>query len=108
LGSVEAAHAGLERREPVGGRGPPEARPEWFSRRVVQPAKHAQVGLALRPGDRRPCAGQGHRVGLVGSQAYELGEGLDLALPGLSQYLAEQSVTGLEVVDQPPDQIETR
>src|SRR5665213_870819 len=102
LGPAEATHAGLERFEPVGGRGPPEARPEWFSRRVVQPAEHAQVGLALRPGDRRPCAGQGHRVGLVGSQAYELGEGLDLAPPGLSQDLAEQSVTGLEVVDQHP------
>ena len=34
------------------------------------------------------------------SQAYELGECLDLALPGLSQDLAEQSVTGLEVIDQ--------
>ena len=58
------------------------------------------MGLARRPGDRRPCAGQGHRVGLVGSQAYEVGERLDLALPGLSQDLAEQSVAGLEVVDQ--------
>src|SRR5437870_1454903 len=39
LGSAEAAHAVLERCEPVGGRGAPEARPEWFSRGVVQPAE---------------------------------------------------------------------
>src|SRR4029453_1645302 len=31
LGPAEAAHALLERREPVGGRGLPEARPEWFA-----------------------------------------------------------------------------
>jgi hypothetical protein len=102
FGSAKAAHAVLEWCEPVGGRGAPEARPERFSCGVVQPAKHAQVGLALRPGDRRPCAGQGHRVGLVGTQAYEVGEHLDLALPGLAQDLAQQSVTGLEVVDQHP------
>jgi hypothetical protein len=45
---------------------------------------------------------QGRRVGLFGSDAQEVGEGLDLALPGLSKDLAEQSVTGSEVVDQHP------
>jgi hypothetical protein len=45
-------------------------------------------------------AGRGGRVELVGSQAYEVGEGLDLAPAGLSEDLAEQSVTGPEVVDQ--------
>ena len=35
LGSAEAAHAVLERCEPVGGRGPPEAWPEWFAGGVV-------------------------------------------------------------------------
>src|SRR3954466_6809151 len=49
LGSAEAAHASLGRGEPVGGRGAPEAGPEWFSRGVVQPAEHAQEGLALGP-----------------------------------------------------------
>src|ERR1035441_1356813 len=100
--SAETAHAFLEWCEPVGRRGPPEAGPEWFSRGVVQPAEHAEVGLALRPGDRGPGAGQGGRVGLVGSQAYEVGEGLDLAPAGLSEDLAEQFVTGPEVVDQHP------
>jgi hypothetical protein len=41
--SAETAHAFLEWCEPVGGRGPPEAGPEWFSRGVVQPAEHAEV-----------------------------------------------------------------
>jgi hypothetical protein len=100
FGSAETAHAYLERCEPVRRRGPPEAGPEWFSRRVVQPVEHAEVGLAPRPGDRGPGAGEGGRVGLVGSQADEVGEDLDLPPAGLSEHLAEQSVTGPEVVDQ--------
>jgi hypothetical protein len=52
FGSAETAHAFLEGCEPVRRRGPPEAGPEWFSRRVVQPVEHAEVGLALRSGDR--------------------------------------------------------
>jgi hypothetical protein len=98
--SAETAHAFLEWCEPVDRRGTPEAGPEWFSRGVVKPAEHAEVGLALRPGDRAPGAGQGGRV--VGSQAHEVGEGLHLAPAGLSEDLAEQSVTGPEVVDQHP------
>lgn len=74
----------------------------WFSRGVVQPGEYAEVGLALWPGDRRPCAGEGHGIGLARSQAYEVGEGLDLTTPRLSEDLAEQSVTGPEVVDQHP------
>ena len=70
LGSAEAAHAVLKGCEPVGGRGPPEAGPEGFSRGVVQPAEHTEVRLALWSGDRGPSAGKGYRVGLVGSHAY--------------------------------------
>jgi hypothetical protein len=98
FGSAETAHAFFERCEPVRRRGPPEAGPEWFSCRIVQPVEHAVVGLALRSGD--PGPGAGGRVGLVGSQADEVGEDLDLALAGLSEHLAEQSVTSPEVVDQ--------
>ncbi len=100
LGPVEAAHALLEGGEPVGGRGAPEVRPQWFARGVMQPTEHAQVGPAVRSGHRGPCVAQGHRVRLLGPQAQEVGEGLDLAPPGLAEYLAEQAVTGAEVVDQ--------
>jgi hypothetical protein len=102
LWAAEAAHPILEGCEPVGRGGPPEAGPQWFSRAVVQPGEYAEVGLALWPGDRRPCAGQSHGVGLAGSEADEVGEGLDLTTPGLSEDLAEQRVTGPEVVDQHP------
>ena len=54
----------------------------------------------MRSDHRGPCVAQGRRVGLFGSDAQEVGEGLDLALPGLSKDLAEQFVTGSEVVDQ--------
>ena len=67
LGSAQAAHAILQGREPIGGRAPTEAGPEGFTRRVVQSAEHPKVRLALRSGDRRPGAGQGGRIGLVGS-----------------------------------------
>ena len=45
---------------------------------------------------------QGHRVRLIGSEPQEVGEGLDLAAPGLFEDLAEQAVAGSEVVDQHP------
>ena len=56
----------------------------------------------MRPGDRGPGAGQGRRVGLVGSQAQEVGEGLELALAGVGEDCAQQVVTAAEVVDQHP------
>jgi hypothetical protein len=45
---------------------------------------------------------QSHRIGLLGSDAQEVGEGVDLALPGLSQNLPKQAVAGSEVVNQHP------
>src|SRR3954467_7895281 len=76
LGSAEAAQAVLEGWEPVRGGGASKARPERFSAGVVQPAEHAQVGLALRPGHRGPGSLERHWVGLVGSDAQEIGERL--------------------------------
>jgi hypothetical protein len=102
LGPAEAAQALLERREPVSGRGLPEAWPERFARGVVEPAEHAQVGPAVRSGHRRPGVAQGRRVGLLGAQAQEGGERLELALSRLPEDLPEQAVAGLEVVDQHP------
>jgi hypothetical protein len=100
LWAAEAAHSVFEGRQPVGGRDSSEAGPQGFSCGVVKRGEYAEVGLALWPGDRQPCVGEGRGVGLAGSHAYELGEGLDLATPGLSEDLAEQSVAGPEVVDQ--------
>ena len=68
----------------------------------MESAEHPQVGLALRAGHRGPCPAQSHRVGLVGSDAKEVGEGVDLALSSLSKDLAEQAVAGSEVIDQHP------
>jgi hypothetical protein len=68
----------------------------------VEPAEHAQVGLTVRPCHRRPGVAQGRRIGLLWADAQEVGERLELALPRLSEDLAEQAVAGLEVVDQHP------
>jgi hypothetical protein len=102
LGPAEAAHAFLEWLEPVGGCGTPETRPEWFACSVVQATEHAQIGLTLRSSHRGPCVVQSRRVGNFRSEAQEADEGIELAPPGLSKYLAEQAVTGSEVVDQHP------
>ena len=102
LGPAEASHALLEGREPVGGRGLPEAWPEWFAGGVVEPAEHAQVGSTVRSRHRGPGVAEGRRVGLLGADAEEVGERVELALSRLSEDLAEQAVAGFEVVDQHP------
>jgi hypothetical protein len=68
----------------------------------VQPAEHAEVGLAGGTGHRRPGLTQGRGVELLGSDPQEVGEDLELALPGRFEDLAGQPVAGSEVVDQHP------
>lgn len=102
LGPAEAAHPRFERCEPVRRRCPAEARPQWFTRVVMQPGENAQVGLALRPRDRRPCARKRYGIRLVCPHTDEVGERVDLAAAGLPEDLAEELVAGAEVVDQHP------
>jgi hypothetical protein len=56
----------------------------------------------VRSCHRGPGVAQGRRVALLGADAQEVGERLELALSRPSEDLAEQAVAGPEVVDQHP------